>query len=95
MPVFLTCYIATAADLKSLELYSALLSLPKSVDPEHDPMRKGVMDDLTLSGDSSSRQETPEVNTKLGRTREPTQRELARLKNKNRGTNINICGQCK
>ncbi|EED81216.1 predicted protein [Postia placenta Mad-698-R] len=73
-----TCAVsATAADLKTLDLYSVLSSMPKNVDPEHDPLRR----DLLAEADG-----TPEpASDSAGKARqkkELTQRELARLKKK-------------
>lgn len=74
---------ASAADLKALDVYSALSSMPKNVDPEHDPMRRNDLEALEAAAnpfDSPSRADTPsEAGTK---TRELTQREAARLKRK-------------
>ncbi|EKM50183.1 uncharacterized protein PHACADRAFT_153621 [Phanerochaete carnosa HHB-10118-sp] len=88
-PVLLTslnsqCKItASALDLKALDLYSALSSMPKHVDPEHDPMRRNDLESLesaTNPFDSPSHAGTSsEPGTK---TRELTQREAARLKRK-------------
>lgn len=77
-----TIILATATDLKALDIYSALVSLPKNVDPEHDPLRRGVQDDMDNVEDGSSRGGTPQAETKKGKTRELTQREIARMKNK-------------
>ncbi|GJE90315.1 WD40 repeat-like protein [Phanerochaete sordida] len=74
---------ASVEDLKALDLYSALASMPKAVDAEHDPMRRNELESLEAAAnpfDSSSRAETPvDGNAK---TRELTQREAARLKRK-------------
>ena len=76
---------ATAADMKMLDIYSALVSLPKNVDAEHDPMRRGAYDNMEpgtpdVEEEGSSRGVTPQPGAKKAKTREPTQRELARAK---------------
>ena len=71
---------ATPAELKTLDIYSDLASLPKNVDPEHDATRKGGYGGLDVSEDESSRAETPQAGAK--QPRELTQREQARLRNK-------------
>ncbi|KAJ3543230.1 hypothetical protein NM688_g5882 [Phlebia brevispora] len=77
---------ATDADLKMLDIYSSLVSLPKNVDAEHDPMRRGAYDNMDFDApnpsEESSRAGTPQAGSKKGKTREPTQRELARMKKK-------------
>ncbi|THG97223.1 hypothetical protein EW026_g4740 [Hermanssonia centrifuga] len=85
-----TCVLpATASDLKTLDLYSALSSLPKNVDPEHDPMRRENqnqnLDAFEIESVASSRAGTPiPGGSKKGKAKSggPTQRELARMKNK-------------
>ncbi|CDO68396.1 hypothetical protein BN946_scf184815.g43 [Trametes cinnabarina] len=61
---------ATPAELKTLDLYSPLTSLPKNVDPEHDPLIRD-----TLS-------EAAAVASLDGEGKQLTQRELGRLKKK-------------
>ncbi|KAH9893323.1 WD40-repeat-containing domain protein [Cubamyces lactineus] len=60
---------ATPAELKTLDLYGALSSLPKNVDPEHDPLVRDTLSEAavaSLDGDG----------------KQLTQRELGRLKKK-------------
>ncbi|KAI0352084.1 WD40 repeat-like protein [Trametes cingulata] len=62
---------ASAAELKTLDLYSALSSLPKNVDPEHDPLIRDTLSEAaaaSIDGGAEGRQ--------------LTQRELGRLKKK-------------
>lgn len=73
-----TCAVsATAADLKTLGLYSVLSSMPKNVDPEHDPLRR----DLLAEADGTP-EPVPDGAGKARQKKELTQRELARLKKK-------------
>ncbi|KAH9931875.1 uncharacterized protein B0H18DRAFT_952543 [Fomitopsis serialis] len=68
-----TCVLpATSADLKTLDLYSALSSMPKNVDPEHDPLRRDLLAEATPE---------PGAEGSAGQ-KELTQREQARLKKK-------------
>ncbi|KAI0076611.1 WD40 repeat-like protein [Panus rudis PR-1116 ss-1] len=60
---------ATPTDLKTLDLYGHLASMPKAVDPEHDPM---IKDDLSELASTEAGKEGKAL----------TQRELGRLKNK-------------
>ncbi|KAI8985736.1 WD40-repeat-containing domain protein [Trametes punicea] len=60
---------ASPADLKALDLYSALSSLPKNVDPEHDPL---IRDTLSEAAAASLD----------GEGKQLTQRELGRLRKK-------------
>ncbi|TCD69470.1 tRNA (guanine-N(7)-)-methyltransferase non-catalytic subunit trm82 [Steccherinum ochraceum] len=64
---------ATPAELKVADIYAHLASMPKNVDPEHDPI---VRDDLATLDPSELTEDAVEGKGKL------TQRELARLKNK-------------
>ncbi|KAI0333911.1 hypothetical protein GY45DRAFT_1243707 [Cubamyces sp. BRFM 1775] len=60
---------ATPAELKTLDLYGALSSLPKNVDPEHDPLVRDTLSEaaaVSIDGDG----------------KQLTQRELGRLKKK-------------
>ncbi|KAK7687287.1 hypothetical protein QCA50_009792 [Cerrena zonata] len=57
----------TEGDLKALDLYAHLASMPKQVDPEHDPM---------------IREELPSAPPEDDPEKRLTQRELGRLKNK-------------
>ncbi|KAI0675915.1 WD40-repeat-containing domain protein [Trametes maxima] len=61
---------ATPVELKTLDLYSALSSLPKNVDPEHDPLIRDTLSEaaVAISADVEGKQ--------------LTQRELGRLKKK-------------
>ncbi|KAI0642324.1 WD40-repeat-containing domain protein [Trametes meyenii] len=61
---------ATPAELKTLDLYGALSSLPKNVDPEHDPLIRDTLSEaaVAVSVDAEGKQ--------------LTQRELGRLKKK-------------
>lgn len=45
-------------------------------------MRKGVPDEVNSADDESSRQGTPQASSKTQKSRELTQREVARMKNK-------------
>ncbi|KAH9951156.1 WD40-repeat-containing domain protein [Amylocystis lapponica] len=66
------CVIAaTPAELKALDLYAALASLPKNVDPEHDPMQRDVLAELAAEPTGIQEKE-----------KELTLREQARLKKK-------------
>ncbi|KAI0918072.1 hypothetical protein AcV5_002850 [Taiwanofungus camphoratus] len=65
---------ATPEDLKALDLYSPLSSMPKNVDPEHDPLRRDLLSEVSA--------ETGDVSQAKRREKELTQRELARLKKK-------------
>ncbi|TFK83764.1 WD40 repeat-like protein [Polyporus arcularius HHB13444] len=60
---------ATAEDLKTLDLYSDLSSMPKNVDPEHDPLIRDTLSEAAAID--------PETDGK-----ELTQRELGRLRKK-------------
>lgn len=68
--MILTSLPATADDLKVLDLYSPLATMPKNVDPEYDSMKRDHLSDVLAepAGTSSEKQ--------------LTQRELARLKKK-------------
>ncbi|OBZ66832.1 tRNA (guanine-N(7)-)-methyltransferase non-catalytic subunit TRM82 [Grifola frondosa] len=72
-PVLLTslnskCIIpATSADLKVLDIYSALSSMPKNVDSEHDALVRDTLSDIAAESEEG---------------KELTQRELARLRKK-------------
>ena len=69
---------ATPADLKALDLYAPLSSLPKNVDPEHDPLRRDFLGDIALAEVS-----TPEPDAAVqGAKKELTMREQARLRKK-------------
>ncbi|KAI0369855.1 hypothetical protein BV20DRAFT_996374 [Pilatotrama ljubarskyi] len=62
---------ASAAELKTLDLYSPLSSLPKNVDPEHDPLIRDTLSEaaaVSIDGGAEGKQ--------------LTQRELGRLKKK-------------
>ncbi|KAI0773221.1 hypothetical protein BD413DRAFT_540191 [Trametes elegans] len=61
---------ATPAELKVLDLYAALSSLPKNVDPEHDPLIRDTLSEAAVAAPS-------------GEDGKPlTQRELGRLRKK-------------
>ena len=68
---------ATPADLKTLDLYAPLSSLPKNVDPEHDPLRRDFLAEVALAEVS-----TPEPEAAQGLKKELTMREQARLRKK-------------
>ena len=70
-------FLATDVDLKALDLYASLSSLPKSTEPENDPARRGIADEV-----ENAEVESSTAGSKLGKPRELTQREQARLKNK-------------
>ncbi|OSD04707.1 WD40 repeat-like protein [Trametes coccinea BRFM310] len=61
---------ATPAELKTLDLYSPLVSLPKNVDPEHDPLIRDTLSEVAA------------VASIDGEGKQLTQRELGRLKKK-------------
>ncbi|PCH44155.1 hypothetical protein WOLCODRAFT_164948 [Wolfiporia cocos MD-104 SS10] len=71
---------ASSAELKALDVYSALSAMPKNVDPEHDPLRR----DLLAEADSTPEPEAEQARGKGkgAQRKELTQRELARLKKK-------------
>ena len=56
--------------------------MPKNVDPEHDPLRRGGADLLEAPEDGSSRGDTPQPGKSKAPAREMSQREAARLKRK-------------
>lgn len=60
---------ATSEELKTLDLYSHLSSMPKNVDPEHDPLIRDTLSEAAAFD--------PEAEGK-----QLTQRELGRLKKK-------------
>ena len=62
-------FLATPDDLKTLDLYSDLASMPKNVDPEHDPLIRDTLSEAAAFD--------PETDGK-----ELTQRELGRLRKK-------------
>lgn len=62
--------IATSEDLRKLDIYAALLAMPKHVDPEHDPF------------EGTTSRGTPEQSTGKHKAKELTQREQARQKKK-------------
>ncbi|KAI0793716.1 WD40-repeat-containing domain protein [Fomes fomentarius] len=65
-----TCLVpATSEELKTLDLYSDLSSMPKNVDPEHDPLIRDTLSEAAAFD--------PEAEGK-----QLTQRELGRLKKK-------------
>ncbi|OCH87825.1 WD40 repeat-like protein [Obba rivulosa] len=67
-----TCVLsATPEDLKTLDIYSALSTMPKNVDPEHDPLGSDAPMDLAVD----LREDAVEG-------KELTQREQARLRKK-------------
>ena len=68
---------ATQPDLKTLDLYAPLSSLPKNVDPEHDPLRRDLLAEMALAEVS-----TPEAEAGQGPKKELTMREQARLRKK-------------
>ncbi|KAI9062584.1 hypothetical protein FKP32DRAFT_1573444 [Trametes sanguinea] len=61
---------ATPAELKTLDLYSPLVSLPKNVDPEHDPLIRDTLSEVAAAASID------------GEGKQLTQRELGRLKKK-------------
>ncbi|TFY60518.1 hypothetical protein EVJ58_g5100 [Rhodofomes roseus] len=63
---------ATPDELKTLDLYSALSSMPKNVDPEHDPLRRDLLAEATPEPGAEDK----------GQKKELSQREQARLKKK-------------
>lgn len=71
-PTFLS---ATTSELKTADIFAHLASMPKNVDPEHDPM---VRDDLATLDPTALLAEAASGDGKA----QLTQRELARLKNK-------------
>ncbi|KZT07457.1 WD40 repeat-like protein [Laetiporus sulphureus 93-53] len=70
---------ATAADRKALDLYSALSSLPKNVDPEHDPFKGDFEGTPEPTSQSQLKDKGKGKQNKEG---ELTQREQARLRKK-------------
>lgn len=70
---------ATPEDLKAIDVYSALSSMPKYVDPDHDPF-EGVAN----QAEGSARADTLHAEQKSGKrkAKELTQREQARMKKK-------------
>ena len=62
-------FLATPDDLKTLDLYSDLASMPKNVDPEHDPLIRDTLSEAAAID--------PETDGKG-----LTQRELGRLRKK-------------
>ncbi|THH27790.1 hypothetical protein EUX98_g6388 [Antrodiella citrinella] len=71
--------VATSADLKTADIYAHLSSMPKNVDPEHDPI---VRDDIAALLNSTDADTTDATSVTDQGKKELTQRELARLKNK-------------
>ncbi|CCM04168.1 uncharacterized protein FIBRA_06330 [Fibroporia radiculosa] len=85
-----TCVIpASPADLKVLDIYSALSSMPKNIDPEHDPLKRDVLAeaDADIEGPPgpSAGNDTKGKGKGKGKgaqKKELSQREVARLKKK-------------
>ncbi|KAL6305963.1 WD40-repeat-containing domain protein [Sparassis latifolia] len=74
---------ATPDDLKTLDTYSALGSLPKNVDPEHDSLKRDILSEFTIEGDDQeSALQAKGKGKGRGTQGQLTQREQARLKKK-------------
>lgn len=88
-----TCILpATDADIKALDLYNALSSMPKNVDTENDAIQRDDVIEIAAHGGEINPSENPVKTQGRGRKGhrgkhngaegELTQRELGRLKNK-------------